>query len=788
MGRRLHVFRQAGHLIAAFLLMALAACVSDEGADGQLAPVVPISSTETEIFASISGAAQKGPFVKGTRVLVNRLSEKGDNTYETAISAIDDDSGNFTFPVKSAGPILIEADGIHLNEISGKLSRQRLQLRAIYNVTSNPTQNAYINVLTHLAYKRVLKLLRQGVPVEDAINQGEATVVESLRAVLPAPKSGAFTSLSLFNSNDRDGSGDAYLLAISAAITQYAMDKQSADAQTTVDSQLAYILSYLADDIAESGRISSAEVISKLTLAVRAVDPDKVRENLQNRSFNVGKVKLPVADMNLFIDTDGDGTVNAADDDSDDDGIINALDTSPYLFASTPALTVPSEFPAFQYRQKVEFGWTTSVKRQHVLQVQFTSNQDFSEDLENYSVTTDSLKKQFDRSGTYYLRARIENPFGQAGEWSTTKKFSVGEFSRQFELEPRGYVNDMITTRDGGYLLMQRMEQDIGGQLGRIVKLDGLGNVLWKSELTPPSIVSGTLELADGTIVQVGSSIFSCCAPIRISAFSKDGRSLWDNRAPFEQSAVGSITNMVEMGGKLYVMYDGYRMPNHPIWAPMLFTIDVKSGRMEEIVTSTSVNPLIESSGQPLAPTFGPLIGDALTKDAALVYSLNATMTGNFILGYRTACLGSYDCYVNRLAAFDPLGHLIWTKSNESRSLAGSPTTVGHFSEFSAFAQTASDVGPILDSDGNVVPEEQIWYALESWRRVHITRKGTLFTLGGGYKLLLPTGSPAVAVDSLPCAINCVGLSSATGDGGFAYVYGNTFVKVGDADKYPNTP
>ncbi len=46
------------------------------------------------------------------------------------------------------------------------------------------------------------------------------------------------------------------------------------------------------------------------------------------------RVSLPlssvVADMNLFLDTDGDGEVNATDPDDDNDGIPDAIDDEPY--------------------------------------------------------------------------------------------------------------------------------------------------------------------------------------------------------------------------------------------------------------------------------------------------------------------------------------------------------------------------------------------------------------------------------------------------------------------------
>jgi hypothetical protein len=46
-----------------------------------------------------------------------------------------------------------------------------------------------------------------------------------------------------------------------------------------------------------------------------------------------GEIKcagIGVADMNLFIDTDADGIVNALDDDDDNDSIEDSSDSTPY--------------------------------------------------------------------------------------------------------------------------------------------------------------------------------------------------------------------------------------------------------------------------------------------------------------------------------------------------------------------------------------------------------------------------------------------------------------------------
>ncbi len=58
------------------------------------------------------------------------------------------------------------------------------------------------------------------------------------------------------------------------------------------------------------------------------IDPDAIRFNLRQLSVQAINTELEVADLNLFIDTDGDGIVNA---DDPDDNIADALDPQPYV-------------------------------------------------------------------------------------------------------------------------------------------------------------------------------------------------------------------------------------------------------------------------------------------------------------------------------------------------------------------------------------------------------------------------------------------------------------------------
>tara|TARA_Y100001956_G_C4124760_1_gene189463 strand:- start:2927 stop:3415 length:489 start_codon:yes stop_codon:yes gene_type:complete len=111
---------------------------------------------------TISGSVEKGPFVIGSTVTINILDENGENTDSTIVTKTTDDLGNFEFKVPEGSIIQITAAGYYRNEITGALSEGQLSLRSIYKATSDETQSANVNLLTHLTSNRVLELIKAG--------------------------------------------------------------------------------------------------------------------------------------------------------------------------------------------------------------------------------------------------------------------------------------------------------------------------------------------------------------------------------------------------------------------------------------------------------------------------------------------------------------------------------------------------------------------------------------------------------------------------------------------------
>lgn len=275
------------------------------------------------------GVAQKGPFVLGSSVTVNVLSSVGDPTTEAIVTETLNDLGTFNFTLAPSRLIQIMIEGFHFNEITGRLSAAPITLRSIYVTFTEKTSNLSVNVMTHLIHNRVLSLIKRGVTGNDAIQQAETELINALKDILLIDQLANFSTLTLFDENGAHSDGNAYLLALSSIAYQYATTRSELQGES-VDAVLTLLLNTLSDDLAGNGRIDNSKLIDDLLAASRQVNPAQITENLLKRSEEVTGNPLVVANMDKFIDSDGDGIVNENDNDDDNDGTPDANDPTPY--------------------------------------------------------------------------------------------------------------------------------------------------------------------------------------------------------------------------------------------------------------------------------------------------------------------------------------------------------------------------------------------------------------------------------------------------------------------------
>jgi len=195
----------------------------------------------------VSATAEKGPFVVGSSVSVNRLDSLARPTASTLTTETEDNLGSFSFSIEP-GPVSISVDGFHLNEITGSLANGRLTLRAIYEVQDTISQRAHVNLLTHLIHLRVETLVQAGSSIPDAVQTAQTELTAQLSPIFGTFSPDNFANYSVYASDSTSSDGAAYILAVSAAINHFAINRGGTGG---FDAELALIVNNLSDDFAD---------------------------------------------------------------------------------------------------------------------------------------------------------------------------------------------------------------------------------------------------------------------------------------------------------------------------------------------------------------------------------------------------------------------------------------------------------------------------------------------------------------------------------------------------------
>ena len=340
-----------------------------EGGTGGTGGITPVRDQSPTMTVSVTGRADKGPYAAGATL---RAAMVEDGLMGPArVVGTGDDLGRFEIDIETTGLAVVSIDGPFFAEIAGELVDPGVALEALL-IGQGAVTN--INLLTHLAVPRALALVRTGIAPSNALDMVTAELRLALQPVLPAPSGTAdLHVLGVLNATDTiDTEGNAWLLALSAVTEAAVADRVAAGA----GSQVAWrsVLNNLRADLADDGAFSQVS-LDMLIEARGAVDADRVvanlllvdeslsRELLADAAYVSGLCTVSagrldcnlevdsdigppadagqspaqgggfdavVANLNLFLDTDGDGLVNTDDDDDDGDGIVNEDDPLPY--------------------------------------------------------------------------------------------------------------------------------------------------------------------------------------------------------------------------------------------------------------------------------------------------------------------------------------------------------------------------------------------------------------------------------------------------------------------------
>lgn len=284
-------------------VLLLAGCGGGGGGD-PAAPAAPTAQNPPPIASvEVRGAVQKGPFLVGSTVLINRLDSMGRSTSSTILSQVEDSVGSFDFVSTEPGPVQIVASGYYFSELTGQLSNGTLTLRALYQLTNQPNQRAHVNMLTHLINDRALQLISgSGKSFNEAIAQAESELLLAFRRALPVAGITAFSGLNIYDTSTAavPSVGNVYLLALSTAFYKYAASK-AAEFGTATDAELTLILNTLSADLAADGDIDKPGFVDEFIRAVRSLSAEVITNNLRSRSLIDYPNGLGVPDISVFL-------------------------------------------------------------------------------------------------------------------------------------------------------------------------------------------------------------------------------------------------------------------------------------------------------------------------------------------------------------------------------------------------------------------------------------------------------------------------------------------------------
>ncbi|OGQ79902.1 MAG: hypothetical protein A2289_12745 [Deltaproteobacteria bacterium RIFOXYA12_FULL_58_15] len=263
-------------------------CTSDHGSIGEV---------------NLKGAVAKGPFLIGSSIQVSSLDEGLSPTGEVFNTETINDRGEFEIKFDASGPAAIQGDGYYYNEVIGGLSTSTLTLRAFYVPAGPGTQEAYVNMVTHLTGSRIKKLVSSGASFAAAVTQAEGELLRELSITAPAYVPG--TSGVHMNVAGDDNDDNAYLLAVSTVLTQVAVNRGG-----SLDGELQDVLNVASSEFA-NGMLPQS-VKGEMNSTLLSVNPAKVMEDLSRYLNNKGHNGV-VPNMNRVLDLDRDGLANASD-------------------------------------------------------------------------------------------------------------------------------------------------------------------------------------------------------------------------------------------------------------------------------------------------------------------------------------------------------------------------------------------------------------------------------------------------------------------------------------------
>ena len=247
------MFMRMNHFLSVSALgIALCACSFETaGTSDETEGIVALAGK------NIAGAAQKGPFVKGSDVVLKETSADGslEPTGREFTTKTINDKGDFEFDSLELESqyALLSAEGYYEREYTGEVSSCPMRLNAVSNLEMRKTVN--INLLTHFEYKRVLNLVKEGKTFAEAKKQAAKEVFGAFGVKIDVSSA---EDLNIYNSSD----GDRTLYNISRIIDEQPewnswRDWYNADVDVDCSKLQDYIDGF-TDDFADDGVLADS--------------------------------------------------------------------------------------------------------------------------------------------------------------------------------------------------------------------------------------------------------------------------------------------------------------------------------------------------------------------------------------------------------------------------------------------------------------------------------------------------------------------------------------------------
>lgn len=309
----------------------LVACSSDGGGEGKSAPIEK---------ASVSGIIEKGPFVQGSKVLLYELEADLTQTGKSFRTQTTSDLGAFNFtpdkPMElSSQYVELETSGYFYNEVKGQLSNSPITLNALSNISVRNSIN--VNLLTHLEFDRVKKLVRGGKDFNSAKKQAERELLAcfGITTEIASPEGVSITD---------NNKNSAILLAISTIM----LYERS-------EAEFSELIAKFSTDFADNGSIDNESVRAAIKEGEEHAHPCDVIEQMKEFYANKG-ITFECDDFSKFVDFDGNGVIDENDKEVDDEPSNTVIDERYYYDPAkvqTMLASAYSETARFAYYQNV---------------------------------------------------------------------------------------------------------------------------------------------------------------------------------------------------------------------------------------------------------------------------------------------------------------------------------------------------------------------------------------------------------------------------------------------------